>query len=343
MLRSFLSRFPYEVYRELCAHIKKPQWIGLWPHNIYAPMNYCTSTYSCDLKGITINEKDDIDTFVPDEKVVMICSNYGEHLFPGFVKKEKKKSTKGRRAQPKKTKRKVQGNGGHFCSQITFVIRGNVQYKIKLFRTGKVQIPGCPSPDFAEVKKDILPYFIKYLEDNIEKKRGKRPSITITNEAPNIINGKSLLLNPVISIDTIQCGKVIQSMMSISSIPIQDVCYETTDDCNKVVVKFHTPISDDPNKRTTLQIFRKRIGIIGSKSATTSENIFRWLHDVIRKNYAYFMNDPLVKKQPFVDAKPNIDDEDDEEQHALIEEMNKAIPNFALCDDCLMSDINELM
>lgn len=92
-----------------------------------------------------------------------IDSNYGHAKFPGYEKYEKpKKSTRGRKkaVKKKKKKRKKSGDGTCFNSQITFSIENTWEgetrlYFIKLFRNGKIQIPGVRNIEMRDVMNPI--------------------------------------------------------------------------------------------------------------------------------------------------------------------------------------------
>jgi hypothetical protein len=75
------------------------------------------------------------------------------------------KSNRGRKKREKVLKRKMQGNGRYFQSQITFVIwhpEIKREYKIKLFHNGVFQVPGIQRPDMTD-----LIYPIRKLEEYI--------------------------------------------------------------------------------------------------------------------------------------------------------------------------------
>lgn len=76
-----------------------------------------------------------------------------------------KNSKRGRKKKVKKTSRKVQGSGRYFNSQITSEIYNPANhniYKIKLFRTGKLQVPGVRCEKMSDLTPPLLD-LTKYL------------------------------------------------------------------------------------------------------------------------------------------------------------------------------------
>lgn len=124
----------------------------LWP---------TTVTLSGILKNSDIKENT-VDLYEPNDRVVVIISNYGKKTHESYVENvPTKKSTRGRKPKQKdnKKERKKQGNGNCFNSQITFIVRTDVEdgkksgmckeYKFKIFRNNKLQLPGA-HPDFLD-------------------------------------------------------------------------------------------------------------------------------------------------------------------------------------------------
>jgi len=73
--------------------------------------------------------------------------------------KSVKNSTRGRKPKQKtKKKRKIQGSGAYFSSQITFYIynhHNDKVTKLKVFRNGRFQIPGGLMPDMSDLINEI--------------------------------------------------------------------------------------------------------------------------------------------------------------------------------------------
>jgi hypothetical protein len=74
------------------------------------------------------------------------------------ITKRVKSATRGRKPKEKK-KRKVQGSGAYFSSQITFYVYNHQNEKItkfKVFRNGRFQIPGGLHPDMSDLIDSII-------------------------------------------------------------------------------------------------------------------------------------------------------------------------------------------
>jgi hypothetical protein len=157
-----------------------------------------TNTIKGSLSNILFHEENLIKNVVPDEIVTEYHCNFGKVTHWSYKPYTKvKKTNRGRKRKPKvKKNRKQQGNGTDLNSQITMIIRSiesrlsnidlprdadgnliqdpqypqgidpekllllpNVVLKPKIFRNGKIQIPGLhlkDLPDIAEIMKSRL-------------------------------------------------------------------------------------------------------------------------------------------------------------------------------------------
>ncbi len=128
-----------------------------------SPIN-TTDTMGGYLSGVTLDERIANDKWVVSEHVVSIRSNYGVLTWPGYTEPKKiNKSNRGRKKQEKKKKgHKKQGTGEEFNSQISFHVRYRVPgdpdfdpmrkpYKFKVFRTGRLQLPGAKQTTMTDV------------------------------------------------------------------------------------------------------------------------------------------------------------------------------------------------
>lgn len=88
------------------------------------------------------------------------------------LKKKVKSSSRGRKPKDKKkNKRKIQGTGLYFSSQISFEIYNYTNKKItkiKLFRNGNFQVPGVKTPDMKDliVPINLLKDYLNYVLSN---------------------------------------------------------------------------------------------------------------------------------------------------------------------------------
>jgi hypothetical protein len=138
-----------------------------------------TLTLQGSFKGINFVNEELIKILQePTGDILKIGCNFGELYNREYLKhleklkreqEEKEKiepsSNRGRKKIEKVPKRKKQGNGKYFQSQITFIIwhpEIGRNYQIKLFHNGVFQVPGIQRPDMTD-----LIYPIKTLENYI--------------------------------------------------------------------------------------------------------------------------------------------------------------------------------
>lgn len=138
---------------------------------LFSPLIHSTLTAAGKLSNVFHNEQDfiyDLELFMEeyDGPIKYIDCNYGHisnnrNEFNNITKKSKR----GRKKKTKSKKpRKYQGDGSSFNSQIMFSVEGIRQienitltkiYKIKVFRTGNIQIPGVLMEDMSDIKEPL--------------------------------------------------------------------------------------------------------------------------------------------------------------------------------------------
>ena len=175
-----------------------------------------TMTIDARVDNVSFNETELNDTVISklkfivynDDKILKISSNFidpdiiSDELSQQIILKEKEtvlNSNVKKRGRKKKDitqfytqQRKKQGNGRHFNSQITFMIKSiiipNKIYNIKLFRTGSIGVPGINSLD------DIQNVLI-YLVDNL-KHVFDSDQLLLSPINPKMINYKTFFIIP---------------------------------------------------------------------------------------------------------------------------------------------------
>jgi hypothetical protein len=128
---------------------------------IFTELVPSTLTAKGKFNNICFNEEEIIDmlTMPVGGCILKIGCNYGVIINPSpdYVAPPIKVRISNRGRKPKnkpKSKRKLQGTGKFFSSQITFEIynKSNKKiYKIKLFRNGGFQVPGVNKPDMSDL------------------------------------------------------------------------------------------------------------------------------------------------------------------------------------------------
>jgi hypothetical protein len=299
----------HDLYVDRVTHSKNMNKII--KKSLFSKLEPSTLTAQGILTNIKCTEKTFIES-IPDPTgdIIMIVCNFGEKFNKTYIA-PKKKSTSGRGPKPKPkpvSKRKPQGTGKHLNSQITFGIKNPANdkiYKIKMFRTGTLQIPGVLKPSMIDIIKpvQILRDFInKHLKFGVEIKEFKSV----------MRNYKTRLLNPKYHVDlkTLETiilqekkneshHKFIKRMLEpyatdrrrriISQIPIYnpmriaEISYNP-DRCMSLIVKFYRPIPTNPFKKVTIKLLKKgKINFDGFNSELEVREVYYWLHHIYHK------------------------------------------------------------
>lgn len=154
---------------------------------LFSRMENSTCTVEGKFKNVNHNEEDLMPQLKCTGNIVLIDSNFGHLKLEGYeIPVKIRKSNRGRKKKEKvKKNRKYQGDGSGFNSQITFTILGIVirptpfitdkhskkaekmdhdgisfekfqkEYKIKVFRNGKITIPGVLLENLDDIQKPL--------------------------------------------------------------------------------------------------------------------------------------------------------------------------------------------
>ena len=289
-------------------------------NDIFTPLISSTITVKGMFSNILFNEEDLITKLeqLNGGYILKICCNYGEIINknPNYVYPEPKIRLSNRGRKPKikkKSKRKLQGTGKYFSSQITFEIYNsdnNKIYKIKLFRNGGFQIPGVANPDISDLIKPInilKNYLLKYFGKDIKVeylisvmrnyicklkndkylirlnefenilKNNKKNNIK-TNKMYKYINDNKTNIYETLNIDL----KVIEYIKDyIGEVDNKIQLAEIQNNCERyfgLILKFNRPVYWKTNKKTTIKILKSgKINIDGSNSIKESIELYLWL------------------------------------------------------------------
>lgn len=286
-------------------------------NKIFTSLEPSTLTSKGRFTNISFNEEDIIDMLTTPNGgyITQIGCNYGVLTNPNplYVKPEVRVRLSNRGRKPKnkpKTRRKLQGSGKYFSSQITFEIFNpivNKIYKIKLFRNGGFQVPGVINPDMSDL---VMPMFVlreylrsEFIDDKIEieyfisvmrnyiSKLIDNSLLIRLNELEyifkkykndnqdslfNIIDQSKLIIVCQKSKDVVKeyIGKYDNS---ICMAEIQNNCERYFG----LIVKFYRPVPWKINKRTTIKILRSgKINIDGGNSIEESFELYHWLENI---------------------------------------------------------------
>lgn len=135
----------------------------------FSPYKQFTLTICVNMVGISFIEKELINKLHCTDDIIKIDCCYGHLQNDKYVLQniKKKRSNRGRKKKIEKKKKRKHGDGSSFDSQIQFTIRSWYEnegrkiwkdYKIKLFRNGKITTTGIITNDPQEVYRflDIL-------------------------------------------------------------------------------------------------------------------------------------------------------------------------------------------
>ncbi len=236
-------------------------------------------------------------------------------------KSYKKNSARGRKPKDKKTKRKMQGTGMYFSSQITFEIYNSETKKIskiKIFRNGNFQIPGVKKPDMTDVINPIS-ILKNYLNNLMPEKTIKIPYImsVMRNYTCKIIQENiSIILNKLEDVlyyekSLKESSKNISDYVkTLDCIEKNNLKYEVFRYFNKkllniseitnnserypgILVKFNKPIPNKENKKITIKILSSgKINFDGVNSELEVQELYYWMQYILYKYWPEISFDP---------------------------------------------------
>jgi len=297
------------------------------------PIN-TTNTTSGYLTNVNFHEEDLITKVWPDERIVVYRCNYGKEVYCGYTEPVPvKKTNRGRKKKEKKKKpRKKQGNGTDFNSQMTFIVRSTLVdapggivpadatvYKIKVFRNGKIQLPGLPrsaADDAIACAKIVTDELNQLLHDG-------EPLTTIEYLNPVMKNYRIRVKLETLGLN----GTAIVSLIALKNIltaerakpnpdapphpAIFDIKYDEGE--TKLSVKFSTPIPGNAAKKTRVNLMtRGKINILGAFDADDTFRICDYIHWIFEE---YFDRVIIIEggtKHPIEVLEDNIADDVDD-------------------------------
>jgi hypothetical protein len=220
----------------------------------------------------------------PDANVVEFRSNYGRKTYAWYYATPKVKTPRVKAKQGKE--RKKQGDGSEFNSQMTFIVRQEIIqpalrwsqdippdppiYKFKVFRTGRIQIPGVTPGDICKV---------------IDKTR----CVTAILAAAVGVESELVSMNAVMKNYKFQLvlerGQLINlpRLVELLSGAPRAHMFVHSREYNKLSLKYKTPIASKPEKLTRIHIFLSgKIDVLGSFDCEQTREICTHLHETIR-------------------------------------------------------------
>lgn len=242
---------------------------------------------------------------------------------------KKIKNSNGRKSKNKNSKRKIQGTGKYFSSQISFEIYNSYNKKItkiKIFRNGCYQIPGVKRPDMHDLIDSItlLKNYLNYISSQPQE-------ITI----PYIISVMRNYTCRITNLDiTIVLTKLEDILYFEKSMKMGDPCmkfleqlqlsnysiYKIFKYCNigfyqiseislngerypGLLVKFLRAIPNKQQKKITIKILSSgKINIDGCTSELEVYEIYYWLQYIFYKYYSEITYDSSKKVEEMMSS-----------------------------------------
>ena len=269
----------------------------LFENAIFTSPQSTTITMEGFIDNVNFKENELIMLLEPDDEIPIIKCNFARKVYPGYTEPVKvKKSNRGRKKREKKKKnRKKQGLGTEFNTQITFVVRPDDSvddyadgvfiipackvYKFKVFRTGKIQLPGV-SPESIDEVIHCAHKIVKMLQ---------------YTDCDGVKNAKLLNINHVMknykfkvktrqsqNLDLLYLKGVFLEEMTRANPtapphpPVFDVKYTRQE--TKLAVKFSTPTSRKGDKKLKINVFPSgKINILGAFADADTIAVYNYI------------------------------------------------------------------
>ncbi len=272
-------------------------------YNMFTEPSNTTNTLEAFIDGgVNFHEKELIKYIKTTPDIHACDCNYGHIRSSDYVEKVVPvKSTRGRKKKaPPANPRKPQGDGSSFNSQVTFLVKnpntfGPVYFRIKVFRTGKLQIPGVSQLHINAIYQCIN--FVKdQLYDSMHHMNialglpAMSVPLNIAGITPVMKNYKFAIIhrnNQVLRLD--QLKKILMVGTPKDCPKIVHVKYSAQEP-SKLSVEFLTPIPGKPNKQTRVNIFISgRVNILGAFKVEHTQKICEYLHEIVETNRLVLM------------------------------------------------------
>jgi hypothetical protein len=263
------------------------------PNDLFTCPFNTTNTMEGHLGNVKLDERTFVGMIQPTQYIVAVRSNYEVKILEGYVEpKKNRNSNRGRKKIEKKKKpRRTQGTGDEFNSQVSFHIRPRAPgdegfdpmqkpYKFKVFRTGRLQLPGAKQSTINEVF-ECIEHMCTML--NTALTPVERPFL----ESFSVVmkNYKYVaLLPPKHILDLESLKQILEMEMSRSHInpPLFMVKFNYEE--SKLSMQFSTPTAKRPQKKVKVNIFmRGKVNILGAMDDRTAL-ICEYLRGVFGKN-----------------------------------------------------------
>jgi TATA-box binding protein (TBP) (component of TFIID and TFIIIB) len=266
-----------------------------------------TFTIEGAISNTIFHEAGLINELEPNETIVKIGCNYGEKVWEGYTEPvHVRKSNRGRKKIVKTKKRKIQGTGRYFNSQITLIARDTVDiascatakldneilYKYKIFRNGDIQLPGAKPDYINHVVRHINA--IALLLEKTSSRVDPDKEVEVSRLSAAMLNYKfTVIMPPKMLISLHELNRIMKPDVGALHLDPRIIDIKYTGEETKLSIYFRTPTPKKRFKNTLVNIFMKgKINILGAYDEDDVTMIQKYLHDIFSQNY-----DTLIKKE----------------------------------------------
>jgi len=266
-------------------NIANPEELAMYAREqIYDNLSYFTTAMSTTdtieglINNVYFTEEELIKRLAVslDDRIPKFSCNYGR---PSILPHEPPRKTTKRPKKP----RKKQGDGKDFNSQITFHVRARsgIIYKFKVFRTGKIQLPGIRH-DLAGEAVVACGEIVRVLNFHLH---AEAPVSCLVYMRPVMKNYKFVIkLANGRMINLARLRELLIASREASQCPIYLIKHARQD--TRLSIKFSTPTEINAVKKTRVNIFMSgKINILGALDVQDTKKICIFLHRVIERHF----------------------------------------------------------
>lgn len=307
--------------------------------NIFFEASSTTDTLDGRSLFCTLNEMTDTSKLRPDAIIVSIRSICGVFDYVNYKapqpKAKHKRLDRGlneANMNGKYRRNKKKKNANELNSQISFWVRRDTSrvygpneiipasepvYKFKIFRTGRIQLPGAIRSDYNNVIDCLNLVFDKIHTDLNTSVRPSISSLYVVMRDYKM--GIKIPKNMIIDLDALK-SVLIKSAANdlLDDIKLSETRYN--DNSSLLFVTFNTPVLGKPEKHTSIKFFRSgSMTILGALSTESTKKVLAYLGKIIEAHYDEIvvlngdmltikLNIPVTKDIIMPDDMPSIED-----------------------------------
>jgi hypothetical protein len=297
------EQFMYEVITPENMYFTEPQ------PTMMTMEGYITNILFKEEEAIAAIKAD--KEFYLSKDIIIYRCNFGEEIYEGYTEPPVKvRTNRGRKAKDKKSStRKKQGKGTELSTQLScFVVSRNEPciidtaetkvpssanvYKFKVFRNGKIQLPGSLPKNINDIYDCI-----NILIPKLQRLSNNGAESTITSLGHVLKNYKfAMKLTHGEIFNHRKLKEVLLAEKARRPNFIHVV--ECSEHKSKTKVKFYTPRENDPNKTVVFNIFMKgKINILGAYDVNQLRDICIYLQKLLINTPGLIIYEGTYKRQ----------------------------------------------